>query len=78
MNMQQWIYYCGEPDAITAEGGDGEDAIMLYFYEREDIQQTWVLYITFKNNLLTEFGLNNAKVNDHSGFTILNDEHMPK
>ena len=69
-------FYCGPPDAISPPDENGV-ILWAYFYDRVDTNNQWVAYAVIDNGIVTGFGYNQADVNDHSKFEILNPEVIP-
>ena len=59
------VKYLGKPDLID---GTIEKGTMVYFYTRSGATNKWVAYASVQGGNLTQIGINDATVNNHSGF----------
>ena len=59
------LKYLGKPDLIE---GTEDTGTVVYFYEHPGVANRWVVYASLKQGKLAWIGLNDATVNDHSGY----------
>lgn len=59
------LKYLGKPDLIE---GTEDIGTVVYLYEHPGVTNKWALYAFLKEGKLAGMGLNDATVNDHSGY----------
>jgi hypothetical protein len=57
--------YLGKPDLIA---GTEETGTLVYLYEHPGATNRWAVYASFKDGKLRQIRINDATVNDHSGY----------